>query len=151
MIACRIVHYLLFSLRIAKTVEESTDAYMKTDPDPFEDRHPCRARPDCALGHVLKNLFKNETFTNKVSPSVLSLERSSFWKSYNLMPFKFQLVSHYVTQRDDIELQTHALRLFLDTIPGLEASVVFKETVSDSIHVEKIKFIPLPTVLVERF
>ena len=42
-----------------------------------------------------------------------------------------QLVSSYVTQKEDLELQEHALRLFLDTLPGLEASVVFKETVSD--------------------
>ncbi|XP_074598714.1 lisH and WD40 domain-containing protein mahjong isoform X2 [Brevipalpus obovatus] len=89
--------------KIAETVEEATEAYLKTDPDPFEDRHPCRARPDCALGHVLKNLFKNDAFTNK-------------------------LVSCYVTQKEDSELQTQALRLFLDTLPGLEASVVFKET-----------------------
>lgn len=31
--------------------------------------------------------------------------------------------------RDDVELQTHAARLVLDILPGLETSVVFKETV----------------------
>ena len=36
------------------------------DPDPFDDRHPVRADPECAIGAILKNLFKNETFINKL-------------------------------------------------------------------------------------
>jgi len=52
---------------MSEIIEECTELYLKTDPDPFDDRHPCRARPDCALGLVLKNLFKNDEFMNKVS------------------------------------------------------------------------------------
>lgn len=36
------------------------------DPDPFDDRHPSRARPTCSLGIILKTLFKNDDFMNKV-------------------------------------------------------------------------------------
>ena len=36
------------------------------DPDPFDDRHPVRADPDCAIGVILKTLFKNENFINKL-------------------------------------------------------------------------------------
>ena len=39
------------------------------DPDPFDDRHPGRAVPTCALGHLMKTLFKNEDFMNKVKKS----------------------------------------------------------------------------------
>jgi hypothetical protein len=40
---------------------------MKMDPDPFDERHPSRADPDCALGHILKVLFRKDSFMNKVS------------------------------------------------------------------------------------
>jgi HIV-1 Vpr-binding protein len=39
---------------------------MKMDPDPFDERHPSRADPDCALGHILKVLFRKDSFMNKV-------------------------------------------------------------------------------------
>ena len=37
------------------------------DPDPFDERHPSRADPDCALGHILKVLFRKDSFMNKVT------------------------------------------------------------------------------------
>lgn len=40
---------------------------MKMDPDPFDERHPSRADPDCALGHILKVLFRKDSFMNKVT------------------------------------------------------------------------------------
>ncbi|RWS14691.1 protein VPRBP-like isoform X2 [Dinothrombium tinctorium] len=89
--------------KISELIEKETESYIKTDPDPFDDRHPSRARPDCCLGVLLKNLFKNDEFMNK-------------------------LVNNYLMSRDDFELQTASCRLMLDILPGLETSVVFNET-----------------------
>ena len=36
------------------------------DPDPFDDRHPVRADPECAIGAILKTLFKNDNFISKL-------------------------------------------------------------------------------------
>ena len=52
--------------RMAELLERETEEYYKMDPDPFDDRHPGRAVPTCALGHLMKTLFKNEDFMNKV-------------------------------------------------------------------------------------
>uniref|UniRef100_T1J9J0 DDB1- and CUL4-associated factor 1 n=1 Tax=Strigamia maritima TaxID=126957 RepID=T1J9J0_STRMM len=89
--------------RIAELVEKETEAYLKMDPDPFDDRHPGRADPQCTLGHLLKALFKNDDFMNK-------------------------LVNNYVLHRDSRDLNMAACRLLLDVMPGLETSVVFQET-----------------------
>ncbi|KAH7974873.1 hypothetical protein HPB49_020597 [Dermacentor silvarum] len=88
---------------IAELVEKETEAYLKMDPDPFDDRHPSRAHPDCTLGHLLKALFKNDEFMNK-------------------------LVNNYVLSREGGNLSTIACRLLLDILPGLETSVVFQDT-----------------------
>ena len=77
------------------------------DPDPFDERHPSRARPDCTLGFLLKTIFKNDEFMSK-------------------------LVTNYVyennTSTATTELQTAASRLMIDILPGLETSVVFSDT-----------------------
>jgi len=52
---------------LAEIIEAETENYMKMDPDPFDERHPSRADPDCALGHILKVLFRKDSFMNKVS------------------------------------------------------------------------------------
>lgn len=39
---------------------------MKKDPDPFDERHPSRTDPECALGHALKVMFKKDNFMTKV-------------------------------------------------------------------------------------
>lgn len=93
--------------RIAELVEKEVEAYLKMDPDPFDDRHPSRAYPDCTLGHLLKILFKNDNFMNK-------------------------LVNNYIMHRDNRDLSTVGCRLLLDILPGLETSVVFQDTVSVS-------------------
>ncbi|KAF0021557.1 hypothetical protein F2P81_026190, partial [Scophthalmus maximus] len=49
---------------ISELVEKETEEYHKADPDPFDDRHPGRADPECVLGHLLKILFKNDDFMN---------------------------------------------------------------------------------------
>lgn len=88
---------------IAELIERETEAYLKMDPDPFDDRHPSRAHPDCSFGHVLKVLFKNDDFMNK-------------------------LVNNYVLHRENRDLNIVACRLLLDICPGLETSVVFQDT-----------------------
>ncbi|XP_033745476.1 DDB1- and CUL4-associated factor 1-like [Pecten maximus] len=91
--------------RISELMEKETESYYKMDPDPFDDRHPGRANPTCALGHLMKALFKNEDFMNK-------------------------LVSQYLMGSRDqqVDLQAAACRLLLALLPGLEPSIVFQET-----------------------
>ncbi|KAM7301190.1 DDB1 and CUL4-associated factor 1 isoform X3 [Ixodes scapularis] len=89
--------------KMAELLEKETEAYLKMDPDPFDDRHPGRAHPDCTLGHLLKTLFKNDDFMNK-------------------------LVNNYILNREGGALSTAACRLLLDILPGLETSVVFQDT-----------------------
>lgn len=59
--------------RLAELIEVETDNYNKMDPDPFDERHPSRADPNCALGHMLKVLFRKDSFMNKVSIKMLQL------------------------------------------------------------------------------
>lgn len=89
--------------KLAELVEKETEAYLKKDPDPFDDRHPSRAHPDCTLGHILKSLFKHEGFINK-------------------------LLNNYVMSRENRDLNVIACRLLLDILPGLETTVVFQDT-----------------------
>lgn len=88
---------------MSELIEKETEAYYKTDPDPFDDRHPGRSRPDSALGVLLKNLFKNDNFMSK-------------------------LVNSYIFQRDNEEIQTLSCRLLYVILPGLESSIVFNDT-----------------------
>lgn len=91
--------------RLAEIFEYETLEYVKMDPDPFDDRHPSRTHPDCALGHSLKALFKKEVFVNK-------------------------LVHEYLKENWgeglDLEVNTVASRLFVNILPGLETSVVYQ-------------------------
>ena len=57
---------------IACLVEKETQEWSKIDPDPFDDRHPGRADPTCSLGHVLKAIFKNDNFMNKLIGTYLT-------------------------------------------------------------------------------
>lgn len=57
--------FFIFS-RLAELFEQETENYLKMDPDPFDERHPSRADPDCALGHMLKVIFRKDAFMNKV-------------------------------------------------------------------------------------
>lgn len=55
------------------------------DPDPFDERHPSRADPDCKLGQILKALFKKDNFMTKVRQLfLLSLEWGFNVKKYGL-------------------------------------------------------------------
>ncbi|XP_061076227.1 DDB1- and CUL4-associated factor 1-like isoform X2 [Conger conger] len=88
--------------KISELIERETEEYHKADPDPFDDRHPGRADPDCMLGHLLKILFKNDDFTNA-------------------------LLNTYVMTSRELSLNTAACRLLLNIMPGLETAVVFQE------------------------
>uniref|UniRef100_A0AAR2IWV3 DDB1- and CUL4-associated factor 1 n=1 Tax=Pygocentrus nattereri TaxID=42514 RepID=A0AAR2IWV3_PYGNA len=88
--------------KISELVERETEVYHKADPDPFDDRHPGRADPECMLGHLLKILFKNDDFMNA-------------------------LVNSYVMTSREVPLNTVACRLLLNIMPGLETAVVFQE------------------------
>uniref|UniRef100_T1J8Z3 Uncharacterized protein n=1 Tax=Strigamia maritima TaxID=126957 RepID=T1J8Z3_STRMM len=88
---------------IAELVEKETEAYLKMDPDPFDDRHPGRSDPQCSLGHLLKAIFNNDDFMTK-------------------------LINNYALDRESREINTAACRLLLDLLPGLETSVIFQET-----------------------
>lgn len=59
-------------------MEQQTEAYFKTDPDPFDDRHPGRADPNCTLGHVLKMILKNDDFIRSVSTIELSHQKLEY-------------------------------------------------------------------------
>ncbi|KAI3356904.1 hypothetical protein L3Q82_003551 [Scortum barcoo] len=87
---------------ISELVEKETEEYHKADPDPFDDRHPGRADPECVLGHLLKILFKNDDFMNT-------------------------LVNSYVMTSREFSLNTAACRLLQNIMPGLETAVVFQE------------------------
>ncbi|XP_037335404.2 DDB1- and CUL4-associated factor 1-like [Pungitius pungitius] len=88
--------------KISELVEKETEEYHKADPDPFDDRHPGRADPECALGHLLKILFKNDDFMNT-------------------------LVNSYVMTSREFSLNAAACRLLQNIMPGLETAVVFQE------------------------
>ncbi|XP_057681856.1 DDB1- and CUL4-associated factor 1-like [Corythoichthys intestinalis] len=88
--------------KISELVEKETEEYRKADPDPFDDRHPGRADPECVLGHLLKILFKNDEFMNT-------------------------LVNSYVMASREISLNAEACRLLQNIMPGLETAVVFQE------------------------
>ncbi|XP_040890661.1 DDB1- and CUL4-associated factor 1-like isoform X2 [Toxotes jaculatrix] len=88
--------------KISELIERETGEYHKADPDPFDDRHPGRADPDCMLGQLLKMLFMNDDFTNA-------------------------LLDTYIMTSREQSLNTAACRLLQNIVPGLETSVVFQE------------------------
>ncbi|KAJ8047078.1 DDB1- and CUL4-associated factor 1 [Holothuria leucospilota] len=88
---------------MAEVIEKETENFLKLDPDPFDDRHPARVYPDCALGELFTALFKDDDFMHT-------------------------LVNNYIMATRERELQEAALRLLLDVVPGLETSIIFQET-----------------------
>lgn len=57
---------IILNFRLAEVVEAEAENYMKVAPDPFDERHPSRADPNCTFGQMLKILFRKDTFMNKV-------------------------------------------------------------------------------------
>ncbi|MED6262398.1 DDB1- and CUL4-associated factor 1 [Ataeniobius toweri] len=90
--------------KMSKLIEQETEGYYKADPDPFDDRHPGRADPNCMLGQLLKMLFLNDDFTNA-------------------------LLDTYIMTNRDVTLNTAACRLLLNIVPGLDTAVVFEDKV----------------------
>uniref|UniRef100_A0A3P8W8V5 DDB1- and CUL4-associated factor 1 n=1 Tax=Cynoglossus semilaevis TaxID=244447 RepID=A0A3P8W8V5_CYNSE len=88
--------------KMSEVIEWETAEYHKTDPDPFDDRHPGRADPDGMLGQILKTIFSNSDFTDA-------------------------LLDMYIVSSRDASLNTAACRLFLNIIPGLETTIIFNE------------------------
>ncbi|KAM9759109.1 DDB1- and CUL4-associated factor 1-like isoform 1-T3 [Menidia menidia] len=88
--------------KISELIERETGEYYKADPDPFDDRHPGRADPECMLGQLLKMLFMNDDFTNA-------------------------LLDSYIMTSRELSLNTAACRLLQNIMPGLDAAVVFEE------------------------
>ncbi|XP_029006472.1 DDB1- and CUL4-associated factor 1-like isoform X2 [Betta splendens] len=88
--------------RMSELIERETREYHKADPDPFDDRHPGRADPDCMLGQLLKMLFLNDDFTNA-------------------------LLDTYIMNSREISLNTAASRLLQNIMPGLDTAVVFQD------------------------
>ena len=68
--------------------------------------HLGRADPDCALGHLLKTLFRNDEFMDK-------------------------LVNSYIMSAlEEFDLNCIAARVLLNAMPGLESAAVFQDMVS---------------------
>lgn len=64
-----------------------------------------RADPDCALGHLLKTLFRNDDFMDK-------------------------LVNSYImSAMEEFDLNCIASRVLLNAMPGLESAAVFQDMV----------------------
>uniref|UniRef100_A0A672Z7Y7 DDB1- and CUL4-associated factor 1 n=1 Tax=Sphaeramia orbicularis TaxID=375764 RepID=A0A672Z7Y7_9TELE len=90
--------------KMSKLIERETREYHKADPDPFDDRHPGRADPDCMLGRLLTAIYGNDDLTNA-------------------------LLDTYIMASRDMILNTAACRLLQNIIPGLETTVIFQEKV----------------------
>jgi len=97
--------FIIVICRLAEIFEFETIEYLKLDPDPFDERHPSKTHPDCALGHSLKVLFKKETFVNKLSLEYMR----EIWG-----------------EELDLEVNTAACRLFVSILSGVESSTLFQ-------------------------
>jgi HIV-1 Vpr-binding protein len=98
---------------LAEIVEREADLYLRKDPDPFDERHPSRADPDSNFGAVLKIVLKKDAFFNKLTGDYM---RDNYFGQGN--------------NDKNGELNTHACRLLLDLLPGLDAVVVFSHAES---------------------
>ncbi|KAI5729591.1 hypothetical protein M8J76_004335 [Diaphorina citri] len=105
-------------ITLAEKIERETENYFKGDPDPFDERHPSRADPNCALGHILKVLFKKDNFMNKLVHDYI---RATYYSRLG------------IGGRDAQELNIQACRLMLDMLPGLEVAAVYESPINDSL------------------
>lgn len=99
-------------IKLCELFERETINFMKKDPDPFDDRHPATSEPECALGQILRVLFKKEAFVNKLVGNYL---RENYFSSQGV-------------QQDATELNTAACRLLLDLLHGFDIPHVFNES-----------------------
>ncbi|CAL9704936.1 unnamed protein product [Knipowitschia caucasica] len=88
--------------QMSEIIEQETREYCKGDPDPFDDRHPGRAYPNCMLGRLLKAVLMIGDLTNAV-------------------------LDTYILTSTELSLNTAACRFLHNILPGLETSGVFQE------------------------
>nr|XP_018897865.1 PREDICTED: protein mahjong isoform X2 [Bemisia tabaci] len=104
--------------KLAVMIEIEAENYQKMDPDPFDERHPSRVYPNCALGHMLKVLFRKDIFMTKL---VMDYLRENYYSRQNIIG------------KDVRKLNIAACRLMLDIMPGLETSAVFETPTNDAL------------------
>ncbi|KAK8730915.1 hypothetical protein OTU49_007698, partial [Cherax quadricarinatus] len=91
-------------IKLCELFERETFNFLKKDPDPFDDRHPVTSEPECALGQILRALFKKDNFVTKLVNHYL---RENYFTSLGLT-------------QDSTDLNTAACRLLLDLLYGLD-------------------------------
>lgn len=99
--------------RIAEILEEATNDFLQSNPDPMDDRHPLKSQPLHAFGHLLKMITRIESFVNK-------------------------LVISYLLARDNTERNVLAARLLLSLLPGIDTNVVLSD--ADSLFVQLFRW-----------
>ncbi|XP_069954459.1 DDB1- and CUL4-associated factor 1 isoform X2 [Cherax quadricarinatus] len=99
-------------IKLCELFERETFNFLKKDPDPFDDRHPVTSEPECALGQILRALFKKDNFVTKLVNHYL---RENYFTSLGLT-------------QDSTDLNTAACRLLLDLLYGLDIPQVFSES-----------------------
>ncbi|KAK3859308.1 hypothetical protein Pcinc_034564 [Petrolisthes cinctipes] len=99
-------------VKLCELFERETTNFLKKDPDPFDDRHPVTSEPQCAVGLILRALFKKDAFVTRLVNHYL---RDNYFSSLGLT-------------RDSVELNTAACRLLLDLLYGLDIPQVFNES-----------------------
>ena len=52
--------------QMCEILETEFDRFLGSDPDPFEDRHPCRVDPSGQFGIILKAFFKKDCIIDDV-------------------------------------------------------------------------------------
>ncbi|XP_034725345.1 DDB1- and CUL4-associated factor 1-like [Etheostoma cragini] len=120
--------------RISELIERETGEYHKADPDPFDDRHPGRADPDCMLGQLLKMLFMNDDFTN-APPQLLAIFMQLDTRS---------LLMNYIDLR-----KTKNVQLTFDALLYLSSMLLHKKFAAEFIThggVQKLLEIPRPSM-----
>ncbi len=103
---------------------------MSRDPDPFEDRHPSRVDPECQYGQLLKTFFRKESFVQDLFNNYLHdkyFVRQGLVRDAKIMDYcgRSQNRPFFPVQdKSPLKLNTAALRLALDILPGLENAVL---------------------------
>ncbi|XP_050525532.1 protein mahjong isoform X2 [Daktulosphaira vitifoliae] len=106
-------------VKLSEMIEAETVNYIKKDPDPFDDRHPSRVDPTCALGQMFKILFRKDNFMTMLVNDYL---KENFWPR---------------RPKDNRDLNIVACRLMNNILPGLETTVVF-ETPTNELLIKRL-------------
>ncbi|KAB7500608.1 Protein VPRBP [Armadillidium nasatum] len=101
-----------YLVKLCELFERETVNFLKQDPDPFDDRHPVTSKPECALGQILRALFKKDAFVTKLVNHYL---RDTYFTGLGL-------------HKSSTDLNTAACRLLLDLLHGLDIPQVFRDS-----------------------